>query len=146
MFLCLSVCLFVRHTFSLRLTVFLLPLSEVQCPNFFGYSESLGESNGKKWSRIWTIFLKMIFISFTISQNMVGQIDCAAWNVDHHIWFILCCECLCNLRLYLKIYLFWLILSISIICKTVNSCIGKNTIKSLKSAQELWSQQIFHCL
>ena len=31
---CLSVCVFVRHTFSLRLTVFLPPHPEVQCPSF----------------------------------------------------------------------------------------------------------------
>ena len=33
-YVCLSVCLFVRHTFSLRLTFFLPPLPEFQCPNF----------------------------------------------------------------------------------------------------------------
>ena len=34
MCVCLSVCLFVRHTFSLRLTVFLPPLPEIKCPIF----------------------------------------------------------------------------------------------------------------
>ena len=34
MSVCLFVCLFVHHTFSLRLTVFLPPLTKVQCHNF----------------------------------------------------------------------------------------------------------------
>ena len=36
-YVCLSVCLFVRHTFSPRLTVFLPPLPEFQCPNFLDF-------------------------------------------------------------------------------------------------------------
>ena len=39
-----------------RLTVFLPPLPEVWCLIFFRDSESLGKSNGKKWSNIWTFF------------------------------------------------------------------------------------------
>jgi hypothetical protein len=52
MFFCLSVCLFVRHTFSLRLTVFLLPLSKVQCPNFLDIRNPWGkvmERNGLRF-------------------------------------------------------------------------------------------------
>ena len=37
-----------------HLTVFLPPLPEVGCPIFFRASESLGKSNGKKWSQIGT--------------------------------------------------------------------------------------------
>ena len=37
MFVFLSVCLSVRYTFSLCLTVFLPPLPEVQCPNFLNF-------------------------------------------------------------------------------------------------------------
>ena len=39
----MSVCVFVRHTFSLRLTVFLQPLPEVQCPDFLDFRNSLGK-------------------------------------------------------------------------------------------------------
>ena len=35
-----NVRMFVRHTFSLRLTVFLPPLPEVQCPNFLDFRNS----------------------------------------------------------------------------------------------------------
>ena len=40
---CLYVCLFVHHTFSLRLTVFLSPLPEVQCPNFLDIQNPWGK-------------------------------------------------------------------------------------------------------
>ena len=54
---CLSVCpsvrLFVCSLLRYRLNVFLPPLPEVGCPIFFRDSESLGKSNGKKWSQIW---------------------------------------------------------------------------------------------
>ena len=43
MFLCLSVCLFVRHTFSPCLTVFLSALPEVQCPNFLDIRNPWGK-------------------------------------------------------------------------------------------------------
>ena len=42
-YVCLFVCLFVRHTFSLRLTVFLPPLPEVQCPNFLDIRNPWGK-------------------------------------------------------------------------------------------------------
>ena len=35
------------------LNVFLPPLSKVGCPKNFRDSESLGKSNGKKWSHFW---------------------------------------------------------------------------------------------
>ena len=53
----LSVCLSVCHTFSLRFTVFLPPLPDVQCLNFLDIMNPW-ESNGKKWSQIWTYLLK----------------------------------------------------------------------------------------
>ena len=43
---------------SLRLKVFLTPLPEVQCPILFWFSESLGKSNGKKWSQIVRLLLR----------------------------------------------------------------------------------------
>ena len=43
MCVCLFVCLFVRHTFSLRLTVFLPPLPKVQCPNFLDFRNPWGK-------------------------------------------------------------------------------------------------------
>ena len=54
---CPYVCLFVRHTFSLRLTVFLPPLPEVWCPNVLDFWNPWGKSNGKKWSQIWKLLL-----------------------------------------------------------------------------------------
>ena len=45
----MSVCLSVRHTFSLRLTLFLPPLPEVKCPNFLDFWNPWGkvmERNG----------------------------------------------------------------------------------------------------
>ena len=54
MFVCVSVCVSVCSLLRYRLTVFLPPLPEVRCPIFFRDSESLGKSNGKKWSHIWT--------------------------------------------------------------------------------------------
>ena len=43
--------------FSLRLKVFLPPIPEVQRPILFWFSESLGKSNGKKWSQIVKLLL-----------------------------------------------------------------------------------------
>ena len=40
------------------LTVFLPPLPKVGCPIFFRDSESLGKSNGKKWSQIQTFLFE----------------------------------------------------------------------------------------
>ena len=49
-----SVCSLVRY----RLTVFLPPLPKVGCQIFFRDLESLGKSNGKKWSNIWTFLFE----------------------------------------------------------------------------------------
>ena len=60
----LSVCPFVRRFvrfFSLLrycLNVFLPPFSQSRMSNIFRDSESLGKSNGKKWSQIWTFLFK----------------------------------------------------------------------------------------
>ena len=42
-YVCLSVCLFVRYTFSLRFTVFLPPTSRSSMSKLFRFSESFGE-------------------------------------------------------------------------------------------------------
>ena len=49
---CLSVCVFVCSLLRYRLTVFLPPISRSWMSNIFRDSESLGKSNGKKWSNI----------------------------------------------------------------------------------------------
>ena len=77
LFVCLSVCSLLRY----RLPVFLPPLPKVGCPIFFRDSESLGKSNGKKWSHIWTFLFgsglkslsktKIVFFADFALQNMV---------------------------------------------------------------------------
>ena len=51
---CLCVCLSVCSLLRYRLTVFLPPTSQSWMSNIFRDSGSLGKSNGKKWSNIWT--------------------------------------------------------------------------------------------
>ena len=52
---CLSVCLFVcLFTFELPFNGLFAPTSRSRMSNIFRDSESLGKSNGKKWSYIWT--------------------------------------------------------------------------------------------
>ena len=49
MFVCVFVCLSIRHIFSLHFTVFLRPLPEVQCPNFLNipiFFEKVRERSG----------------------------------------------------------------------------------------------------
>ena len=48
---CLSVCVF---TFELSFKRLFAPTSWSRMSNIFRDSESLGKSNGKKWSHIWT--------------------------------------------------------------------------------------------
>ena len=48
---CLSVCLF---TFEVPFNGLFAPTSRSRMSNIFRDSESLGKSNGKKWSNIWT--------------------------------------------------------------------------------------------
>ena len=49
-----------------RLNLFLPPLCKVVCPNFFRDLESLGKSNGKKWSQEWSTIAaaKKVFYRF----------------------------------------------------------------------------------
>ena len=56
MFVCLFLWLSVRHTFSLRLTVFLPPLLKVQYPNFLNIQNPWGNVM-KKWSQILKLLL-----------------------------------------------------------------------------------------
>ena len=51
MFICLFVCVF---TFEVPFKRLFTPTSWNLMSNIFRYSESLGKSNGKKWSQIWT--------------------------------------------------------------------------------------------
>ena len=52
---CLSVCLFVCvFTFEVPFNGLFAPTSRSWMSNIFRDSESLGKSNGKKWSHIWT--------------------------------------------------------------------------------------------
>ena len=52
---CLSVCLF---TFEVQFKRLFAPTSGSQMSNIFRDSESLGKSNGKKWSQIWTFLFE----------------------------------------------------------------------------------------
>ena len=55
MSVCLSVCLFVcLFTFEVPFNGLFAPTSRSRMSNIFRDSESLGKSNGKKWSHIWT--------------------------------------------------------------------------------------------
>ena len=51
LFVCLCVCLF---TFEVPFNGLFAPTSQSRMSNIFRDSESLGKSNGKKWSQIWT--------------------------------------------------------------------------------------------
>ena len=52
---CLSVLLF---TFEVPFKRLFAPTSQSQMSNIFRDSESLGKSNGKKWSQIWTFLFR----------------------------------------------------------------------------------------
>ena len=52
------VCLF---TFEVPFNSLFAPTSQSRMSNIFRDSESLGKSNGKKWSNIWTFFVWMWF-------------------------------------------------------------------------------------
>ena len=77
---CPCVCLSVRHTFSLRLTVFLPPLPKVLCLNFLDIRNPWGkvmersglrfEHFAQKWSKI-AVQKKVFFLADFALQNMV---------------------------------------------------------------------------
>ena len=48
---CLSVCVFVRHTLFTPFNGIFAPTSGSPMSNLFRYSESVGKGNGKKWSQ-----------------------------------------------------------------------------------------------
>ena len=52
---CLSVCLF---TFEVPFKRLFAPTSRSRTSNIFRDSESLGKSNGKKWSQMWTFLFE----------------------------------------------------------------------------------------
>ena len=57
-YVCLSVCLFVCPShFLTPFNGLFAPTSRSPMSKNFGYSESLGKSNAKKWSQIWKLFL-----------------------------------------------------------------------------------------
>ena len=59
MSVCLSVCVFVRvFTFEVPFNGLFAPTSWSRMSNIFRDSKSLGKSNGKKWSQIWTFFFE----------------------------------------------------------------------------------------
>ena len=51
-------CLSVRHTLFTVFTGLFAPTSRSPMSKLFRYLESLEKSNGKKWSQIWTHFIK----------------------------------------------------------------------------------------
>ena len=56
---CLSVCLFVcLFTFEVPFNGLFAPTSRSRMSNIFRDSESLGKSDGKKWSQIWTLLFQ----------------------------------------------------------------------------------------
>ena len=62
---CPSVCLFVDvyvhvFTFEVPFNGLFSPTSRSRMSNIFRDSESLGKSNGKKWSHIWTFFFEVV--------------------------------------------------------------------------------------
>ena len=75
-YVCVSVCLFVRHTFSLRLTVFLPPFPKVQCQNFFcpgDFTTFMSKS-----FQIWDHFFPLLFPKD--SKNL-KSLDIGLWEV-----------------------------------------------------------------
>ena len=81
-FVRLSVCLSVRvFTFEVPFNGLFAPTTRSRMSNIFRDSESLGKSNGKKWSHIWTILFgsglksprkkKVSFFADFALQNMV---------------------------------------------------------------------------
>ena len=79
---CLSLCLSVHvFTFEVPFKRLFAPISQKRMSNIFRDPESLGKSNGKKWSQIWTFMFgnglklpnknKYFFLADFALQNMV---------------------------------------------------------------------------
>ena len=76
---CVSVCVF---TFEVPFNGLFAPISRSRMSNIFRDSESLGKSNGKKWSNIWTFLFgsglksplkkKLIFCWFCLGPPSYG--------------------------------------------------------------------------
>ena len=62
---CPSVCVF---TFEVPFNGLFAPTSRSRMSNIFGDSESLGKSNGKKWSQIWTFLFENCLKSHQIKK------------------------------------------------------------------------------
>ena len=83
----LSVCLF---TFEVPFNGLLAPTSRSRMSNIFRDLESLGKSNGKKWSHIWTFLLEncqkspRIFVDFAGLFQWGGYIR--TWGGYIEIW------------------------------------------------------------
>ena len=58
LYVCVSVCVFVRYTLSLCLTVILPPLPKVHCPNFLDFRNPWGKVRQKKISDLKTLAYK----------------------------------------------------------------------------------------
>ena len=101
---CVFVCLF---TFEVPFNGLFAPTSGSRMSNFFLVLESLGKSNGKKWSNIWTFLFgsglksphkkKYFFADFAF-QNMVEttlpdgleisgrRMYCLFWHISRRFW------------------------------------------------------------
>ena len=100
MFVCLSVCLFVRHTFSLRLTFFLPPLPKDQCPNFtsriFLVSVLLSASVKRFFVSRKRDFLDNVHHSLYVTYHMslvmchVSRVMCHVSHVACHVSHVMC--------------------------------------------------------
>ena len=88
-----SVCLFVRlFTFEVPFKRLFAPTSRSQMSKIFRDSESLGKSNGKKWSQIWTFLFgsglksprkkKFVFLADYAVQNMLKTTLPDGWDTS----------------------------------------------------------------
>ena len=80
MFVCLSVCLF---TFDVPFKHLFTPTAQSQMSNIFRDSESLGKSNGKKWSQI----LKQSFsLRLTVFLPPFPEVQCPKFLDIQNLW------------------------------------------------------------
>ena len=91
---CLCVCLF---TFEVPFRRFFAPIFRSRMSNIFRDSESLGKSNGKKWSQIWTFLFgnglklanKKIVFFYWSSHTKNGGNHASWWIID--LWLKVFC-------------------------------------------------------